>query len=177
MRESSLKKKSITRGKIACCRLSSAFVAARPTVRLRRVKPPHASTALTASVAVKVVCSFIQNRLYAPSSVSTEMPEFSPESQVLATLVAGAVAKMVFGVITRMNRRQAMVKVGTVTQLNCYPVKSCRQISVEEGICTRLGLKIGKATDRLSYILIFIFLLLSFCLLVVILWHVVNYYK
>ena len=70
---------------------------------------------------------------------------------VLVALVAGAAAKMIFGAITRMNRRQNMVKVGTVSQLNCYPVKSCRGISVEEGVCTRLGLKIaGKATDRLS---------------------------
>ena len=82
------------------------------------------------------------------------MPEFSTESIVLTALVTGAVAKMVFGAVTRMNRRQNMVKVGTVTQLVCYPVKSCRGISVEEGICTRLGLKIGKATDRLSLILI-----------------------
>lgn len=78
------------------------------------------------------------------------MPEFSPEALVFATLVAGTVAKWVFGAVLRMNRRQTMVKVGTVTELNCYPVKSCRGISVEEGLCTRLGLKIGKATDRLS---------------------------
>ncbi|KAL8561122.1 hypothetical protein ACOMHN_033705 [Nucella lapillus] len=67
---------------------------------------------------------------------------------IFGVLLAGTIAKIAFGVLTRKNRRQRMVKVGTVTQLNCYPVKSCRGISTAEGTCTRLGLKLGKATDR-----------------------------
>nr|KAG5704222.1 hypothetical protein BaRGS_012510 [Batillaria attramentaria] len=47
-----------------------------------------------------------------------------------------------------MNRRRKMVQVGTVKQLNCYPVKSCSGVSVDSGLCTPLGLKVGKATDR-----------------------------
>lgn len=41
-----------------------------------------------------------------------------------------------------------MERVGTVTGLNCYPVKSCRGIAVASAVCTPLGLKIGRATDR-----------------------------
>lgn len=76
------------------------------------------------------------------------MFELSSESSVFAGLVSGAVAKFVFGAVTRMTRRQKMVKVGTVTRLYCYPVKSCRGIAVDRGVCTPLGLKIGDATDR-----------------------------
>ncbi|KAK7493409.1 hypothetical protein BaRGS_00015309 [Batillaria attramentaria] len=41
-----------------------------------------------------------------------------------------------------------MEKVGTVTQLNGYPIKSCSGIPVDSALCTPLGLKIGKSTDR-----------------------------
>ncbi|KAK7104454.1 hypothetical protein V1264_019171 [Littorina saxatilis] len=76
------------------------------------------------------------------------MSEIPQEAVIFATLVGGAVVKMLFGAVTRKNRRRKMVKVGTVSELNCYPIKSCRGISVQEGMCTRLGLKVGKAADR-----------------------------
>lgn len=76
------------------------------------------------------------------------MKNLSQESTILVALISGAVAKYAFGALTRLNRRKKLVKVGTVTQLNCYPIKSCRGITVESGQCTPLGLKIGKVTDR-----------------------------
>lgn len=77
------------------------------------------------------------------------MSDRHTEATVFAALVVGAVAKLAFGSITRRNRRRMMVHVGRVTQLNCYPVKSCRGTSVDRGYCTAVGLQIGKVTDRL----------------------------
>lgn len=76
------------------------------------------------------------------------MSDRHTEATVFAALVVGAVAKLAFGSITRRNRRRMMVHVGRVTQLNCYPVKSCRGTSVDRGYCTAVGLQIGKVTDR-----------------------------
>ncbi|XP_056402912.1 mitochondrial amidoxime-reducing component 1-like isoform X2 [Hyla sarda] len=39
-------------------------------------------------------------------------------------------------------------KVGTVSQLLIYPVKSCRAVSVQEAECTELGLRHGELEDR-----------------------------
>ncbi|XP_076463489.1 mitochondrial amidoxime-reducing component 1-like [Babylonia areolata] len=76
------------------------------------------------------------------------MPDLPREYVIFGVLVTGAIVKMVFAALARKNRRQKMVKVGTVTAMKCYPVKSCRGIPVTESIATRLGLKCGEATDR-----------------------------
>ena len=44
--------------------------------------------------------------------------------------------------------KQIWEQVGTVVALNCYPVKSCREIPVEQAFCTKLGLKVDNAVDR-----------------------------
>ena len=77
------------------------------------------------------------------------MSEFSTETTVLVALVSSSVAKFVFAFMTWNNKRNNMTKVGTVTQLNCYPIKSCGGFSIQSGLCTPLGLKTGDAIDRL----------------------------
>lgn len=76
------------------------------------------------------------------------METLSPEAAIFAALASGALAKLVFAAVTYVNRRAAMVKVGVVTQLNCYPIKSCGGFSVDSGLCTPLGLKVKGVTDR-----------------------------
>lgn len=51
-------------------------------------------------------------------------------------------------IITEPTDIGSMEQVGVVTQLNCYPVKSCRGVAADSALCTPLGLKIGNATDR-----------------------------
>ena len=79
------------------------------------------------------------------------MPEFSTEITALVALVSSSVAKYVFAAMARKNMRKNVIQVGTVTQLNCYPIKSCRGFSLQSGLCTPLGLKTGNAVDRFIF--------------------------
>ena len=76
------------------------------------------------------------------------MAEFSTDTTMMVALVSGSVAKFLFGAMTWNNRKKRLVQVGTVSQLNFYPIKSCRGFSVQRGRCTSLGLQVGGAVDR-----------------------------
>lgn len=48
----------------------------------------------------------------------------------------------------RQKRDERFELVGTVKELICYPVKSCKGVYVEEAACTDYGLKVKGVTDR-----------------------------
>ncbi|XP_043913716.1 mitochondrial amidoxime reducing component 2-like [Protopterus annectens] len=63
----------------------------------------------------------------------------------LATLGAGV---CLMGAAVLRERSRERIKVGTVSKLFIYPVKSCRGVSVAEAQCTKLGLSQGEIKDR-----------------------------
>ncbi|XP_071080529.1 mitochondrial amidoxime-reducing component 1-like [Haliotis cracherodii] len=69
-------------------------------------------------------------------------------SGIFLTLAAGAALKYAIGYWVQYNRRHQLRRVGTVSALYVYPVKSFRGLNVMEAECTRLGLKYKGLTDR-----------------------------
>ncbi|GBN89538.1 Mitochondrial amidoxime-reducing component 1, partial [Araneus ventricosus] len=75
-------------------------------------------------------------------------------SQSLTTLwIAAAVAVGVVGVMLWKKNKRSFVKVGTISKLYFFPVKSLRGIEVNEGKCTKLGFQVNGLLDR-SFMLI-----------------------
>ncbi|CAL1296800.1 unnamed protein product [Larinioides sclopetarius] len=70
-------------------------------------------------------------------------------SQNLKTLwIAAAVTVSVLGVLLWKKNKRSFVKVGTISKLYFYPVKSIRGIEVNGGKCTKLGLQVNGLLDR-----------------------------
>ncbi|GBN61543.1 Mitochondrial amidoxime-reducing component 1 [Araneus ventricosus] len=70
-------------------------------------------------------------------------------SQSLTTLwIAAAVAVGVVGVMLWKKNKRSFVKVGTISKLYFFPVKSLRGIEVNAGKCTKLGFQVNGLLDR-----------------------------
>lgn len=68
--------------------------------------------------------------------------------QIVAALVAGSALKYIIYYLIEIQESKKYKKVGRVSALYIYPVKSCHGIQVEEGECTYLGLSCFGMTDR-----------------------------
>lgn len=76
------------------------------------------------------------------------LPKARPGWFFAASVVALVAA---LGVATAWRRRRArrfLVRVGTVSGLFIYPVKSCRGVAVKHAEVTQLGLRCGGMRDR-----------------------------
>ncbi|KAF8793676.1 Mitochondrial amidoxime reducing component 2 like protein [Argiope bruennichi] len=70
-------------------------------------------------------------------------------SQNLTTLwIAAAVAVSVMGVLLWKKKKHSFVKVGTISKLYFFPVKSLRGIEIKEGKCTKQGFEVNGLLDR-----------------------------
>ncbi|XP_029646901.1 mitochondrial amidoxime reducing component 2 [Octopus sinensis] len=69
-------------------------------------------------------------------------------ARVMASLMAGSFFKHCISVWFHRNRCNYFVTVGRVSAIFCYPVKSCRWLSVERAWCTRLGISYKDVGDR-----------------------------
>ncbi|XP_055954128.1 mitochondrial amidoxime reducing component 2-like [Argiope bruennichi] len=75
-------------------------------------------------------------------------------SQNLTTLwIAAAVAVSVMGVLLWKKKKHSFVKVGTISKLYFFPVKSLRGIEIKEGKCTKQGFEVNGLLDR-SFMLV-----------------------
>ncbi|XP_054836305.1 mitochondrial amidoxime reducing component 2-like [Eublepharis macularius] len=78
-------------------------------------------------------------------------PRALPPLPRLAWLCAVAAVGVALGVAAAWRRRRPgrrLVRVGTVSELFIYPVKSCRGVSVQRAEVTELGLRKGDLRDR-----------------------------
>ncbi|XP_045182490.2 mitochondrial amidoxime reducing component 2-like isoform X1 [Mercenaria mercenaria] len=66
----------------------------------------------------------------------------------LLGLTAAATAKYLATWWLREKRQDRFELVGTVKELICYPVKSCKGVYVDEAECTKFGLKVDGVFDR-----------------------------
>ncbi|XP_073528009.1 mitochondrial amidoxime reducing component 2-like [Phyllobates terribilis] len=64
----------------------------------------------------------------------------------VAGLVASVAVTLLF--LFRRKKKRQMRRVGAVSQLFLYPVKSCRGLALEEAECREYGLKNGQLKDR-----------------------------
>lgn len=73
---------------------------------------------------------------------------------IFATLVAGSALKLGAGLylyrskLSPASRIEGYEFVGRVSELWCFPIKSFRGLQIEEGECTKFGLKWSGVTDR-----------------------------
>lgn len=66
----------------------------------------------------------------------------------LLGLTAAATAKYLAVYWLRRKRQDRFELVGTVKELICYPVKSCKGVYVDEAECSKFGVKVEGITDR-----------------------------
>lgn len=61
---------------------------------------------------------------------------------VSAACVSGALMGLALnGAKSKEVTLKKWIRVGTVKELNVYPIKSCRAVKVQEGVATKIGLK------------------------------------
>lgn len=70
------------------------------------------------------------------------------EMEILIGLVLGTVLKFTVSWWMRRRREKFFEKVGRVSKLYFYPVKSCKGIQLTEGECTKYGVKFNGVYDR-----------------------------
>lgn len=70
------------------------------------------------------------------------------EVEILIGLVLGTVLKFTVSWWMRRRREKFFEKVGRVSKLYFYPVKSCKGIQLTEGECTKYGVKFNGVYDR-----------------------------
>ncbi|GAB1609366.1 mitochondrial amidoxime reducing component 2-like [Argonauta hians] len=69
-------------------------------------------------------------------------------ARVMTSLIAGSFLKHCVSVWFHRMRQNYFVTVGRVAAIFCYPVKSCRWLSVEKAWCTQLGISYKSVGDR-----------------------------
>ncbi|XP_015280863.1 PREDICTED: mitochondrial amidoxime-reducing component 1-like isoform X2 [Gekko japonicus] len=72
----------------------------------------------------------------------------APFAWLCALAAVGAVALGAAAAWRRRRARGELVRVGSVSELFIYPVKSCRGVSVQRAEVTRMGLRKGDLRDR-----------------------------
>ena len=76
------------------------------------------------------------------------METLGTEAQVFVGLVLAAALKFTASWWMRHHRDQLFEKVGHVSALYFYPVKSCKGYNLTEGECTKYGIKSDGVFDR-----------------------------
>lgn len=74
--------------------------------------------------------------------------DISTSGAVFASLVIGSALKVAASYWLYTARIKKYELVGHVSALYIYPIKSCRNIRVDCGECTDLGLKVDGVIDR-----------------------------
>ena len=69
-------------------------------------------------------------------------------SKVVIGIATAAALKFTIAWLMTESRRKRFEKVGVVTGLVVYPLKSCKGVYVKEGECVKKGLKVKDVPDR-----------------------------
>lgn len=73
---------------------------------------------------------------------------FGKEAQVLTGLILAIVLKYSATWWMRKRRETLFEKIGQVSALYLYPVKSCKGVKIDEGVCTKYGIRSSGVYDR-----------------------------
>ena len=76
------------------------------------------------------------------------MRSLGTDAQIFTGLVIAAAVKYSVSWWMRKRREKLFVKIGQVSTLYIYPVKSCKAVEVTGGECTLYGLKCNGVYDR-----------------------------
>ena len=78
------------------------------------------------------------------------METVGTEAQLLVGLILATALKYTASWWMRQRREQLFEKVGHVSALYFYPVKSCKAVKLGEGECTKYGIRSDGVFDRYS---------------------------
>ena len=73
---------------------------------------------------------------------------FGKEAQVLTGLILATILKYSATWWMRKRRETLFEKIGQVSALYFYPVKSCKGVKIDQGECTKYGIKCNGVYDR-----------------------------